>query len=334
MTRDSADDKSRERLVETVRGALGAHDPEPARLAAMWTHIATTSVRGGTTLREGNGRLRWWIAGTALAAAAAALILIVVLPTIDRRTTVSAAGILGRSRAALSAPATGIEVLTYDLSVDGVLGALLPSEQTGRLTVEETIDHDHPGRYRLRKLASDGEVVGAVADDSVRGTRARYVRAHGRGYLLRFTSADAAAFSLPAVKRMALQAFITLMQAEGNQALREVTREGETCYEITIPQADGVSDALVSLSHARALITAADARLVEFSAAGEIAQRPFGIEFTLRARELRSASSVTDADFDIAARPGDIVLQGSASSNPMWDVVERVLAAIPSQPSR
>lgn len=83
-----------------------------------------------------------------------------------------------------------------------------------------------------------------------------------------------------------------------------------------------------------AIVTAVDARLVEFSAAGQIAQRPFGIEFALRARDLRSASSVTDADFDIAARPGDIVLQGSASSNPMWDVVERALAAIPQQPSR
>ena len=334
MTRHSADDPSRERLVETVRDALGTHDPEPARVAAMRAHIAAASVRGGTTLREGHRRPRWWIAGAALAAAAAALLLIIVLPTIDRRTTVTAAGILGRSRAALSAPATGIEVLTYDLSVEGVLAELLPSEQSGHLTVEETIDHDHPGRYRLLKLAPDGEVVGAIADDTVRGTRARYVRAHGRGYLLRFTAPDPTAFSLPALKRMALQAFITLLQTTGDPALREIQRDGEACYEVTIPQTDGLPDAVVSLSHARAIITAADARLVEFSAAGRIAQRPFGIEFVLRGRGLRPASSVTDADFDIAARPGDIVLQGSASSNPMWDVVERVLAAIPSQPSR
>lgn len=333
MTRYPADDHSHDRLVERVDDALSAHGPDPAQLAAMRTRLVSAPVRGGTTLRDGHRRSPWWIAGTVLAAASA-LLLILVLPAIDRRTTVSAAEILGRSRAALSTPAIGIEVLTYDLSVDGVLADLVPSEQAGVFTVEETIDHDHPGRYRLLKLAPGGEMVGAVADDPVRGVRVRYVRANGRGYLFRFTDANVAAFSLPAVKRMVLQAFITLMQTEGNQAVRELSCEGEPCYEVTIPQASDAADGIVSLSHGRALITASDARLVEFSATGWIAGRPFGVEFALKRRVLRAASAADDVAFDIAARPGDIVLQGNASSNPMWDVVERVLGAIPQQPSR
>ena len=75
---------------------------------------------------------------------------------------------------------------------------------------------------------------------------------------------------------------------------------------------------------ARAVVTAADARLVEFSAAGTVADRPFMIDFALRSREMRPAASATDSDFDIAPQPGDVVLEGNiaiASSNPMWDIV-------------
>jgi hypothetical protein len=332
MTRYSSDD-ARERLVQSVHDALDAADPDPARLASIRAHLSSAPVRGGTTLRERPGRSPWWIACT-VAGAVAALILMVVLPAVDRQTTVSAAEILGRSRAALSSPASGIEVLTYDLSVDGVLADLLPSEQTGRFTVEETTDHDRPGRYRLLKLAPGGDIVAGIADDPVRGMRVRYLRAHGRGYLLRFADANVAAFPLPAVKRMALQAFITLMQTGDDQAVRETTCDGEACYEVIVPQAAHAAGGIVSLSHARALITAADARIVEFSATGQIAERPFGIEFVLRNRIVRAETAADQSAFDITPRPGDVVLQGNASSNPMWDVIERALAAIPQQPSR
>ena len=79
---------------------------------------------------------------------------------------------------------------------------------------------------------------------------------------------------------------------------------------------------------------AADARIVEFSATGQIAERPFGIEFVLKNRVVRAETAADQSAFDITPRPGDIVLQGNASSNPMWDVIERALAAIPQQPSR
>jgi hypothetical protein len=327
-------DTTHDDLVERVRDTLAAQGPDASRLGAMRRRVTTSASRGATTLREAPSRRGWWI-GSVTITAAASLMLFLLLPTVDRQTTVSAAEILGRSRAALAAPAAGIEVLTYDLAVEGVLADLLPSEQAGRLTVEELIDHDHPGRYRLLKMTADGEIVGAIADDPLRGTRVRYLRAHGRGYLLRFTDAGAAALSFPALKRVALQAFIALMEAETNQAVRDIPCGAESCYEITLPQEPpGMRTPLVSLARARAVVTSTDARLIEFSAAGQIADRPFGIEFTLTHRGLRTGASVTDADFDIAPRPGDVVLEGNASSNPMWDVVERTLAAIPREPAR
>jgi hypothetical protein len=295
----------------------------------MRAQVSRAPARGATTLRATPSRRGWWIGAVAGAAAAIALA-VLLLPEVERRTTVSAAEVLGRSRAALAAPGSGVEVLTYDLSVGGVLADLLPDEQSGTFTVEETVDHDHPGRYRLLKIAPGGEVVGGIADDPVRGVQTRYVRAHGRGYLLRFSGAAPAAFSIPAVKRTVLQALVTLMQGEANPALLDTTCDGEACYEITIRQAAASPDAFVSLSRGRALVTAADARLVGFSAGGLIAGRPFGLEFTLRSRLVRSAPVSGDA-FELVAQPGDVVLEGDASSHPVWDVVERALASIPKQ---
>jgi hypothetical protein len=270
-----------------------------------------------------------WAWAAPLAAAAAVLLFFVIVPGIDRRTTVSAAEILGRSRTALAAQSSGIEVLTYDLELAGVLADLVPEEQSGRFTVQELVDHDHEGRYRVVKLAADGKMVGGAADDPLRGTRARYMRADGRGFLLRFEGATSTFLSLPALKRTALQTFIGLMQAGRMQTMREVQRGREACYEIVVP-GSGVTGMLVTLDRARAVVTAADARLVEFSAAGTAADRPFTIDFTLRSRELRPATTAQDSDFDLAAQPGDIVLQGDASNNPIWDVLARALGAIPA----
>jgi hypothetical protein len=265
-----------------------------------------------------------------VAAAAAIVLLMVVVPGIDRQTTVSAAEVLGRSQTALTAATSGLEVLTYDLELAGVLGDLIPEEQSGRFTVQELVDHDHDGRYRVVKLAASGEMVGGAADDPLRGTRARYVRAGGRGFLLRFDGAEPTALSLPALKRTALQTFIGLMQASSTQTLRDVQRNGEACYEIDIPGSSAAAGSLLALERARAVVTVTDARLVEFSASGRVADRPFTIDFALRSRQLRPAATAQDGDFDIAAQPGDVVLQGNASNNPIWDVVARALGAIPA----
>jgi hypothetical protein len=158
----------------------------------------------------------------------------------------------------------------------------------------------------------------------------RYVRANGRGYLLRFQGAEPTAFSIPALKRAALQTFIGFMQASSTQTLREVQRGADACYEIDIPGSAMAVGTFVALDHARAVVTVADSRLVEFSAAGRIADRPFMIEFSLLTQNFHPSDSAQDDDFDIAPQSGDVVLQGNASQNPVWDVVTRALGAIPS----
>ena len=320
---------ARIRLTARAMTAAGSGELPPRGRDAIRSRLDAGPAAGATTLRPVRTIPRWaW--GVPVAAAAAIILLMVVVAGIDRQTTVSAAEILGRSQTALTAATSGIEVLTYDLDLAGVLADLVPDEQSGRFTVQELVDHDHDGRYRIVKLAANGEMVGGAADDPLRGTRARYMRAHGRGFLLRFVGAEPTALSLPALKRTALQTFIGFMQASSTQTLREVQRNGEACYEIDIPGSSVPAGTPLALERARAVVTVTDARLVEFSVAGRVADRPFTIDFALRSRQLRPAAAAQDSDFDITAQPGDVVLQGNASNNPIWDVVARALAAIPA----
>lgn len=323
----------RKRLLDDALRAVGSADlPHRAR-TVIRSRLEGSSQSGATTLRHVRVARRWpW--GIPIAAGIVLLLLFVVLPGIDRRTTVSAAEVLARSRTALAASAAGVEVLSYDLAVEGVLAGLVPEEQSGRFTVEELVDHDHAGRFRIVKLAPDGQVVGGAADDPLRGTRIRYLRVNGRGFLLRFEGAQAAALSLLAVKRSMLQTFIGMMEASSGQQVTPVTCGDDVCYQVDVPASAVPAGALVGLDSARAIIAKADARLMEFSASGRLAGRPFRIDFVLRSRELRPAVSVQDGDFDIAPQPGDVILHGSASDNPLWDVVSRTLAAIPDQPDR
>jgi hypothetical protein len=322
----------RRRLTDRVVAAAGSTDMAEATRTRIRTHIVHSAALGATTLRA-VPRTPRWVWGVPLAAAAVLLAYFVVVPGIDRQTTVSAAEILGRSQAALSAPISGVEVLTYDLDLQGLLGNLVPAEQTGRFTVQELIDHDREGRYRILKLAADGRIVAGAADDTVRGTRTRYLRVNGRGFLLRFEGAGPTTLSLVALKRSALQIFIGLMQTSTTQTLREIDRDGEHCYEVSIPGVVVPATSLVALDRARAVVTASDARLVEFSAAGRVSGEPFTMDFMLRSRELRPSGSAVDADFDLAAEPGDVVLHGEATAKPLWDALTRVLDAIPASPA-
>ena len=316
----------RRRLAERVAGAMGSAEMPDAARAQLRARIIDAPATGATTLRAVRKTPRWaWT--VPLAAAAALLLYFVVVPGIDRQTTVSAAEILGRSQAALSAPLRGLELFLYDLEIGGALGDLVPGEQAGRFTVEELIDHDHDGRYRIVKLAPDGRVVGGAADDTVRGTRTRYIRVNGRGFLLRFNGAAPTALSVVALKKSAMQIFIGLMQASSDQTMRELDRGGEHCYEITIPAVSVPATAIVSLDRARAVITASDSRLVEFSAAGTLSGQAFTIDFAQRFHEWNGTGT---EDFDIAAEPGDTVLEGDATTNPLWDVLIRLLDALPA----
>ena len=320
---------ARRRLTDRVASAVGTADMPDAVRAPMRARVVDAPVTGATTLRSVRRTPRWaW--AVPLAAAAALLICFVVVPGIDRQTTVSAAEILGRSQAALVAHSSGVEVLNYDLDLEGVLADLVPDEQAGRFTVQEVIDHDHEGSYRIVKIGPDGQMVAGAADDTVSGIRTRYLRVNGRGFLLRFEGAAPTTMSVIALKKGLLQIFIGLMQTSSTQTLRELERAGERCYEISIPGITAPAASFVSLDRARAVVTAADSRLVEFSAAGTLSGLPFSIDFALRLRTFGHLVAVPQPFYELKPAAGDVVLQGDATNNPLWDVLTRVLDAVPT----
>jgi hypothetical protein len=69
---------------------------------------------------------------------------------------------------------------------------------------------------------------------------------------------------------------------------------------------------------------------VEFSVAGTLSGQPFTLEFALRLRMLGNVVAVPQPDFELKPEPGDVVLQGDATNNPVWDVLTRLLEAVPA----
>lgn len=299
-----------EAMLDAVRSATADLRLSPAARARIEQRLQRGSA-GATTLRSdrsSTSRRIGWIA----AAAAVLLAALWLLPLVDRSTAVSAAEILGRSQQALGRAASGIESTTYDLQLGGALEEILPIEQGGRFTVEELVDHDHPGRYRILKLDANRQVIGAAADDPVTGTRSWYFVTDGRGHLLRFPAQKGGtAFSLAAMRTFALQTMIGMMQGSDATSLHEVDRGGDAAYAIDVPAVTG-TQGLIALDRARAVVARADARLLDFDAAGTIAGRPFTITFNLRARDVQRAAPA--GAFSLTARPGDEVVDVPAAS--------------------
>jgi hypothetical protein len=314
--------------LDAVRDAMKPvrlSDETRARITRSLAQESTgaTRVSGGTTLRAvaspWRRRVVWMTA-----AAASVLAFAWTLRTVDRSTTVSASEILGRSQQTLSATISGTEKISYDLTLDGVLLQLLPEGQAGHFTVEETIDHDHPGRLRVVKLAADGRLAAGLADDPVARTRVRYVRFDSRGFLLRFTDAPPPPLSLASARRLALQVLLGLMQTSANPSLAEIDRSGEAAYAITVP-AMAVSGPIV-LQRARAVIGREDARLLDFDAAGSLGAQPFAVTFNMRSHEVHGMTPEDANAFTIAPSPGDEVLEARGTSSiPVWDVISQCL---------
>ena len=307
-------------------GRRARHDARASRRGRA------SAPRGATTLRPVRRAPGWaWAAGAA--AAAALVFFFVVVPGVDRRTTVSAAEILGRSRTALGADVTGIEVLTYDLALEGVLGDLIPARS--RRAVHRRGNHRPRSRRALPHRQAGRQRPGR------------------RGGRRRFAAADAGAVSAGRRQRVSLQ-------VHGRRAHGVVGAGVETR---AAPDPDHAhadeqrSDAARAAAQRRGLLPGRDPRepraggtavRAGAGARGGDGRGRRGWSSSPRQAASRIAPSPStsrcgrgrcvprparrDSDFDIAPQPGDVVFEGNvtiASSNPMWDIVSRSLGAIP-----
>ncbi len=312
-----------EKILGGVREATRGVRLSPAARDRI-EHRLKGGAAGATTLRPAGGG---WTARAGGVAAAAAVVLAAmwIVPAIDRKTSVSAAEVLGRSQQALSSPQSGIEVLTYDLTLGGVLKDLLPLGQAGSFTVDEAVDYDHPGRYRLLKLAPGGQIMAGVADDPLTGTRVRYLRVENGGVMVRLSDPNIAALSVVELKRSVLRAMIGMMQVMEDKSLQEISRGGEPAYAVDVTgTADGAG--LVTLRRASAVVDRAKAELLDFYAEGTIGGHAFAITFNLRTRETLAAGSLPADAFTIARSADDTIIDvkpGSPES--LLSVIERCL---------
>ena len=311
----------RRRVIATVTALMESAGEMPPGLTARVRQSIARPSRGATALRATPLRERprnWnrvgWVSAFA-SAFAAALVIFVVLPRMGAPTTLSAAEILGRSIETLSS-AHGVEQLEYDLVFSGVLN--------GPHRVEQLIDHDQPNRFRVANYGPDGVLESAVSQDPATRQRSQLIRVDGRTYIIRLTDVPDSTLSLPQMVHTQIETTLTMMQAAADQSVTVLDTPAGRQYVVQLPQTSPArGPAPFELHQARAVIDAGTFRVDEFEASGTVLRQPFTVSFKLM-RSVVPRVVAADA-FTITAGPGDVVLQGEASPDPLSDVLVTAL---------
>jgi hypothetical protein len=295
-------------LASRVEAALGA---SPAAYGA-------TRLRQGGVERPPRRRAFW---SAALAIAATLVAVLFVAPLLKGPATVSAAEILAASANRLAeSPAAGVEVLEYELVLDGVPRELMPDQTDGTYRVKQVFDHDTKGRYRCTIYGPGGELESSIAQDPVNGRRAMLLRIDDQLYRFDFTLPASAPLSLPEMERLHMQASVGMMQASGDQHLQIVEGVNGRAYRIDVPRVDSAAtNAMWDLNEAHALIDASDYRILELSVKGAFLKQPYSISFRLIRRDVTSNADVAATEFEIPEAAGAIKFQGEGSAIPVRD---------------
>lgn len=291
----------------------------PPRLDA-WVRESAASqgtVRGSTTLRSPVHRPAWRRPPVVTAFATAAVVLMVVfgvLPRLDSPTTLSASQVLGRSLETLSS-ATGIEMLEYELTTDGVA--------RGSWRIQLVVDHERPTRYRATTFGPDGQVQAAISQDPVKQRRMQLVRIDNRSYVVDVTPVPNPMLSMPQMAQALAETAITMMQATSDQKLTIVDGPEGRRYVVEVPPIAATSaSATLDLHRGRTVVSADDFRIQEFEAAGTLLKQPFAISFRLLQHVVLNGSVPMSPDpFELQAEPGDVVLQGVPSDHPFEELL-------------
>jgi hypothetical protein len=256
-------------------------------------------------------RSRAWV--SAFAGGAVIAILVFVVPArLGAPTTLSAATILGRSLQTLSA-ARGVEQLEYELVANGLLG--------GTHRVEQIVDHDRPNRFRIANYTLDGTLASAFSQDPLTGRRSQLIRVDGRNFIINVDGAQHLLPSVPEMLQVQLEALITMMQATTDQNLTIADGPSGRQYIIQVPATAGSGGGLLDIERARVIVNAADFVIQELEASGAALKQPFAGSFKLIRRVIRPADAVPAGTFTITPGPGDVVLNGEGTSDPLSDML-------------
>jgi len=236
--------------------------------------------------------------------------------------TVSASEILAKSASQLSATiASGIEVLEYELVIDGMPKDAMPDQVDGTYRVWQAIDHNVPGHFRFASYTADGRMLTSIAEDPLRKRRVMAFTSEGQPYRFEVSlPSNATNMSLPELQRLHMEASIAMMQANGNQLLETIDGPSGKLYRVEVPHASAPgTNPVWDLSEARVLIDARDYRIVEFAVRGTMLKQSYSMSYKLLNHTI-AASLKADA-FEVPKQTGEIVIKGDGSTVPTHDVV-------------
>jgi hypothetical protein len=322
--------------VDAAVAALGelaqlvGEGPAPPTLIPRVTHAIARSGAaegGATTLREAPGssfRRRAW--GSAIAVAAGVLIIALVMPAIDAPRTLSAAEILGRSLQTMT-PTGGTERREFDLSLH--LPAVV-SIENGTYRIEELIDHDAPGRYRVSTFAADGALLSTMSEDMAAGRRTVLFRLGGQAFGFRFALDPTRGRSVRDMERQHVEGMIRLLQAMAGQTVTERDAGGRRQYVVELPSVSGGGGpaALWDLQHARVVVDGASFSLVEAAASGSYLGEPFSVSFHLRRRDVRPSAEVGPGEFAAPHDPAAIPIEAVGTEDVARDILSAALGEL------
>jgi hypothetical protein len=260
-----------------------------------------------------------WSAG---AVAAATLIAVVfVAPIVKGPSTVSAAEILAKSATLLAARAnTGVEVLEYELVLDGVPREMMPDHADGVYHVKQIIDHDANGRYVVATHGPGGQLLSSVAQDPTTRRRVVAVLVDDQPYRFEFNVPASVTLSLPEMERLHMQASVAMMQASGDQQLHVIDTPTGRQYRIQVPQVSAqTSTAMWDLTAAEVVVDADDYHVVAFAVKGTFLKQPYSVSYRLLSRTL--GARVTADTFEVPRDPRAIEIEGEGSAIPARDVL-------------
>jgi hypothetical protein len=336
--------EERRLLMGAIERAIDVPVPVPASLASAVEETfrlkaeTTGSQRGATRLLTPSSRGfrlsshsrsfrlqaegKWLYGGLGVAAATIIAVLFVAPAVRTPDSTVSASEILAKSASQLSARVTGgVELLEYQLVLDGVPKEMMPDGADGTYRVQQAIDHNVPGRFRFSTFGPDGGLLTSIAEDPRAKQRVMVFTVDGQPFRFDVSlPAKDAGMSLPAMERLHMEASIAMMQASGNQLVETIDGPHGTLYRIDVPRVSGPGTSPVwDLTEARVLIDARDYRVTEFAVSGSFLKQAYSLSYKLISHSV--VGSVAADTFSIPAQPGQIVIKGGGSHVPTHDVV-------------
>jgi len=320
--------RNRESVMQTIADAMRVPEAMPPGMSLRIERaLAEGAASGATRLRESRAARRPWsltggVMWSAGAVAVATIIAVVfVAPIIRGPATVSAAEILAKSATQLAARvSSGIEMLEYDLVLDGVPREMMPDHADGVYRVKQIIDHDATGRYLVATYGPAGQLLSSVAQDPATRRRVVAVLIDAQPYRFEFSVPDNVALSLPEMERAHMQASVGMMLASGDKSLQVIDTAAGRRYRIQVPQVSGrTPTAMWDLTEAEVVIDAADYHIVEFAVKGTFMKQPYSVSYRLIARSL--GAHVSADAFDVPRDPRAIEIEGEGSAIPARDVL-------------